>query len=358
MSVRERLPGAGGRRLAISDPRDHHEVEAERIAEHVTRLDGVDSMPSGSSRVSHVGVEAARQVEDVMEASTDEEDDIVADETGMPSLDGAVPQRNRASTVALPHAAGQPFDHVVRAQMERRIGHDFGDVRVHADAEAASAARRVGASAFTVGRDIYFGSGKYDAATREGRRLLAHELVHVVQQTAAGPPGADVVQRRPVPGGERRRRPPGQCDGPCAPSKAPLHDGCNNGGPAAVGDWITGLLVKRAGHRVIATWNSGKTDSWPCSPSTKRGANGKVPTPLVKNDHVGVKCDQCHTNRHGDGMGWFTGLGSQGRAIGFHNSQLVGPGHESHGCIRVSCDVARTIQEHSSTGTTTIDAVP
>src|SRR5262249_18374082 len=110
-------------------------------------------------------------------------------------------------------------------------------------------------------------------------------------------------------------------------------------------------------HQVIATWSSGSPETWACSPSTSSGPGGKVPTPLVTNDHIGIKCDECHTNRHGDGMGWFTGFASQGRAIGFHNSQLVGPSHESHGCVRVSCGVARTIHDQSSTGVTTINVV-
>jgi hypothetical protein len=116
------------------------------------------------------------------------------------------------------------------------------------------------------------------------------------------------------------------------------------------------LTVHRAAHQVIATWNSGSADTWACSPSTRSGRGGKMPTPLG-GDHIGIKCDQCHTNRHGDGMGWFTGFARQGRRIGFHNSQLVGPSRESHGCVRVSCRVAQTIQEHSSTGITTINVV-
>lgn len=68
--------------------------------------------------------------------------------------------------------------------------HDFGDVRVHTDARAASAARSVAAEAFTVGRDVFFAEGRYAPETGAGRKLLAHELTHVVQQEHA-----PVVQR-------------------------------------------------------------------------------------------------------------------------------------------------------------------
>lgn len=66
--------------------------------------------------------------------------------------------------------------------MEPRFGHDFSEVRVHADARAAESARAVNALAYTVGRDVVFDTDRYAPATAGGRMLLAHELTHVVQQ--------------------------------------------------------------------------------------------------------------------------------------------------------------------------------
>ena len=77
---------------------------------------------------------------------------------------------------------GQPLDAGTRAFMEPRFGYDFSQVQVHTDARAAESARAVNALAYTVGRDVVFGTGQYAPETREGRRLLAHELTHVVQQ--------------------------------------------------------------------------------------------------------------------------------------------------------------------------------
>ena len=77
---------------------------------------------------------------------------------------------------------GRPLDAQTRAFMEPRFGHDFGQVRVHTDERAAESARAVNAHAYTVGRDVVFGAGRYSPGTQEGRRLLAHELAHVVQQ--------------------------------------------------------------------------------------------------------------------------------------------------------------------------------
>lgn len=79
-------------------------------------------------------------------------------------------------------SAGQPLDSSARSYFEPRFGHDFSRVRVHADAMAASSARAVDATAYTVGQHIVIDSGRYDSVTGDGRQLLGHELAHVVQQ--------------------------------------------------------------------------------------------------------------------------------------------------------------------------------
>jgi hypothetical protein len=79
---------------------------------------------------------------------------------------------------------GQPLDASTREFMESHFNHDFSHVRMHADRRAADSARAVNALAYTVGRDVVFGSGRYAPGTSEGRRLLAHELAHVVQQAS------------------------------------------------------------------------------------------------------------------------------------------------------------------------------
>jgi outer membrane protein OmpA-like peptidoglycan-associated protein len=80
---------------------------------------------------------------------------------------------------------GQPLDAATRAEMEPRFGHSFAQVRVHADGRAAESARAVGAHAYAVGGDIVFAAGRYAPGSRDGRRLIAHELAHVVQQGGA-----------------------------------------------------------------------------------------------------------------------------------------------------------------------------
>jgi hypothetical protein len=79
-------------------------------------------------------------------------------------------------------SSGSPLDRDVREDMEARLGHDFSDVRIHADGAAESSAKAVGANAYTVGSHIAFQRSAYDPTSDQGRTTLAHELTHVVQQ--------------------------------------------------------------------------------------------------------------------------------------------------------------------------------
>jgi hypothetical protein len=90
------------------------------------------------------------------------------------------------------NSPGKPLDATTRASMESHLGHDFRNVRVHSDEQAAASARSINASAYTVGEDIVFGPGKYDPQSAEGKKRLAHELAHVVQQTAVAGHGRQV----------------------------------------------------------------------------------------------------------------------------------------------------------------------
>ena len=118
------------------------------------------------------------------------------------------PQRRaegRPETSAIPSivrevlaSPGQPLDANTRAATEARFGHDFSRVRVHADAQAASSAESIGASAYTVGSDVVFGTDRYSPGTPAGRRLLAHELAHVVQQGRGGAAVTSLNGRGPL----------------------------------------------------------------------------------------------------------------------------------------------------------------
>jgi hypothetical protein len=90
-------------------------------------------------------------------------------------------------------AGARPLDAETRARMQARFHYDFSQVRVHTDERAASAASAVDAAAYTLGRDIVFGAGRYAPGSPAGDRLLAHELTHVIQQGGVAAPRGQVV---------------------------------------------------------------------------------------------------------------------------------------------------------------------
>jgi hypothetical protein len=119
--------------------------------------------------------------------------------------------------------------------------------------------------------------------------------------------------------------------------------------PANKANYITELKVKLSTQELTATWLDGTKNKWLCSPNPKLTPKG--------NDVVGYKCGPKHTNYSRDAMAWFTAFKSRGMVYGFHNSQRVGIGVVSHGCVRVHCDNAKTINQNSWSGVTKISIV-
>ena len=103
-----------------------------------------------------------------------------------------------SSAASIPEGGGVPLDGKARRGMEKHLGADLSHVRVHTGGESAEAASGFGARAFTVGSDVHFNKGEFAPGSKEGDRLLAHELTHVVQGQKSG--GA--VQRKAQPEGE------------------------------------------------------------------------------------------------------------------------------------------------------------
>jgi Domain of unknown function (DUF4157)/Bacterial toxin 4 len=93
----------------------------------------------------------------------------------------------------LAKSQGEPLPRDIGAEMSRQIGADLAHVRIHSGPEASTSAAALGANAYTVGTHVVFGKDTYRPLTREGRRLIAHEMTHVVQQS-----GGRVVRRQPA----------------------------------------------------------------------------------------------------------------------------------------------------------------
>ena len=109
--------------------------------------------------------------------------------------EGAIQSEEERSPVhdVIGKGGGTPLDEGTRSSMESRFGQDFSDVRLHTDAQASASAEAVGANAYTVGNEIAFRSGHFDASSPTGQRTLAHELSHVVQQRSGPVDGTDAA---------------------------------------------------------------------------------------------------------------------------------------------------------------------
>lgn len=90
---------------------------------------------------------------------------------------------------------GKPLDDTTRMEMETRLGHDFRNVRVHADGQAADSAQALGARAYAVNDHVVFNAGQFAPEKPAGKHLLAHELTHVAQQRANQDGAQGTVQR-------------------------------------------------------------------------------------------------------------------------------------------------------------------
>ena len=104
-----------------------------------------------------------------------------ADGPAPAALDPAVIERARAGP-------SSPLPDELRRRLERALGADLGEVRLHVDGAAAAAAAAVAARAFTLGQDVFFAAGAYDPSSEQGFHLIAHEIAHTLQAGAAGAP--------------------------------------------------------------------------------------------------------------------------------------------------------------------------
>lgn len=166
---------------AVNDPAER---EADRVAESVVAGLHADNIATGSSPVVRRQCDACAAVED-------DEVQRVAEPGARVTSAPTNARRliDRARPTAKPLAAD------LRASLEPQFGTNFGDVRVQTGPEGHAASRALGARAFTLGSDVFFAQGQYQPNTIAGRKLLAHELTHVVQQRGAS--GIGLVQRAP-----------------------------------------------------------------------------------------------------------------------------------------------------------------
>jgi hypothetical protein len=176
------------RKLTVNMPGDAYEQEADRVAEQVMRMPAPQTATTHTASVASGGSAAGIQRACACGGSCDDcKKKHPEDEHARVQMKAAGPA-NAGGMEAPPivhevlRSPGQPLDKATRAFMEPRFRSDFSGVRVHTDAKAVESAKAVNARAYTVGRNVVFGTGEFSPGTHEGQRLLGHELTHVVQQ--------------------------------------------------------------------------------------------------------------------------------------------------------------------------------
>jgi len=163
-------------KLKMGEPEDQYEQEADRVADQVM----------GMSESTIQRQEELEDEEDIIQRQSTETD-IHAGANA--SVDQELDQKPNAADVPpvvheVLNTSGQQLSAETRAFFEPRFGRDFSQVRVHTDAKAAESAQAINALAYTAGQNIVFGEGQYAPGANQGKRLLAHELTHVIQQSA------------------------------------------------------------------------------------------------------------------------------------------------------------------------------
>jgi hypothetical protein len=118
-----------------------------------------------------------------------------------------------ASEIQASRSSGAPLPATVRAFMEPRFGANFSSVRIHTTERAATLSRQVSARAFTVGNQIFFGSGQFQPDSTAGRELIAHELTHTIQQGAVVQRSAEESAPHSVPVSAHAQQGEAQRDG-------------------------------------------------------------------------------------------------------------------------------------------------
>lgn len=220
-------------KLSVNDPGDQYEQEADAVANSITNPSsaGVEGASIQRKKISQIQRLATSKEEEKL--STDEQrmrrdkeiqtkpdvqlmDNVEEKQEKEKNIqmksqeeerdeikDGSMMQRKPesgsagnasqglSSRIERSAGKGKTMPRETMGHMSSSFGVDFNDVNIHNDSESAEMNKELGAQAFTHGRDIYFNKGKFDPESIQGKKLLAHELTHVVQQSSSGDKNAE-----------------------------------------------------------------------------------------------------------------------------------------------------------------------
>lgn len=201
----QRVIGRVQAKLIVNPPDDQYEREADRVADAVTGAPA-SSVQRQAGEEEEISTKRAYDIqrqpveeeeEETIQAKPEdytrlqrqaEEEEEEEEEPIQTKLSEDQPQMVAEGLEAGINAArggGQLLPNSVRSSLEPQFGHDFSQVHIHTNAEANRLSQQLGAEAFTTGNDVFFREGAYQPGSDSGRRLITHELTHVVQQGAA-----------------------------------------------------------------------------------------------------------------------------------------------------------------------------
>lgn len=204
-------------KLNIGQPGDKYEQEADRMAEEVISeknttepffagskntnfandFNGVQNFIQRDRDNSVLQAQAEEEEEEMVQPQLEEEEEEMVQPKGSKENIDEINDNLSYTEKNLSSNSGEGFalDSATRTGMEQGFGTDFSNVKIHTNAQAVQMNRELGAQAFTNGSNIYFNEGKYSPETKSGKKLLAHELTHTIQQGAVNK--GDTVQRFP-----------------------------------------------------------------------------------------------------------------------------------------------------------------
>ena len=174
-------------KLKIGQPGDKYEKEADRVAEEIM------GRPEPGPLLARSNCKPCEEELRRQPVEEEEEEEFVQAKEATGQLTQASP--DLAGQIKGLSGKGQPLPESERVFFEPRLGYDLSRVRFHADEQAEELTRSVNARAFTLGQHIFFGAGEYALGVEEGRRLLAHELTHVIQQSTNPDLVPNTIQR-------------------------------------------------------------------------------------------------------------------------------------------------------------------
>lgn len=170
-------------KLKVGQPGDKYEQEADRVADQVMKMHETNSMQmQPAEEEEKIQMQPQEEEEKLQMKCSNDNRDFAIQKMSTGNADSSVVSDQIHNQISGTKGNGEPMDRQTQSFMSARFGADFSNIIIHTDQTATSLNRQLNAQAFTLGNDIYFNEGKYNPSGDAGRKLLAHELTHTIQQ--------------------------------------------------------------------------------------------------------------------------------------------------------------------------------